>query len=59
MSRIIDTGDKVFAGVVDTAEQLIVDTHSFANISANFCKKFKTAPTEYLGVRGTLIHEKS
>jgi hypothetical protein len=67
---INDTGDhsksvtKTFVGVVDTAEQLfagVVDTgykHLFANISANFRKKFKTAPMEYLGAWGTLIHEK-
>jgi hypothetical protein len=55
-----------FAGVVDTAEQFIagvVDTgnkYSFANISANFRKKFKTAAQmEYLGAWGTLIHEKN
>ncbi len=36
------TGDKFFARVVDTAEQLItgvvdtIDKHKFANISANF-----------------------
>jgi hypothetical protein len=50
------TGDKFFAGVIDTDEQFII--HSFANIDANFRKNYKTAPMEYLGAWGTLIHEK-
>ncbi len=62
---IVDTSNKFFAGVVDTAEQHmagVVDTgdkHSFLNISANFAKKFKTAPMEHLGAWGTLINEKN
>ncbi len=57
--------NKFIAGVVDTGEQLIAcvvdtgDKHSFANISANFRKKSKPAPMEYLGAWGTLIHEKN
>jgi hypothetical protein len=41
------TGEKFFAGVVDTAEQLITgvvdtaDKHSFVNILVNFRKKSK------------------
>ncbi len=56
-----DTGDKFFACVVDTTEQLITGVKKFANISniANFPKKFKKAPMEYLGACGTLIHEKN
>ncbi len=50
---VFDTAEQFFAGVVDTG-----DKHLFANISANFLKKFKTAPMEYLGAWGTLIHEK-
>ncbi len=42
-----------FAGVIDTA-----DKHSFANISANFCKKFEMVLMGYSGARGTLIYEK-
>jgi hypothetical protein len=65
VTRINDTGDTFFAGVVDTAEQFIAgvndtgDKYSFANISANFRKKFKTTPMEYLGAWETLIHEKN
>ncbi len=44
---VVDTGDKFFAGVVDTA-----DTHSFAKISAIFFEKFRKAPIEYLGGLG-------
>ncbi len=58
MTKINDTGDKFFAGVVDTAEQFY-SFYSLANISVNFAKKFKTAPMEYLGAWGTLIHEKN
>jgi hypothetical protein len=57
MSRINDTGDKVFAGVVDTSEQLIadvVDTHSFANISANF-RKNSNSPNGILGGPENLV----
>jgi hypothetical protein len=43
-----------FAGVVDTA-----DKHSFANISANFRKKFEMVLMGYSGARGTLIYEKN
>jgi len=42
-----------FAGVVDTA-----DKHSFANISANFRKKFEMVLMGSSGARGTLIYEK-
>ncbi len=65
ITGVVDTGDNFFAGVIDTAEQLFAgvldtaDKHSFANISAIFSKKFKTAPIEYLGAWGTLIHEKN
>ncbi len=43
-----------FAGVVDTA-----DKHSFANISANFRKKYEMVLMGYSGARGTLIYEKN
>ncbi len=33
--------DKFFAGVIDTAEQLIAGVNAFANISANFRKNSK------------------
>jgi hypothetical protein len=50
-----DTGDKYFAGVVDTAEQLITgDNREYLH---EFSKKFKKAPIEYAW--GTLIHEKN
>jgi hypothetical protein len=58
-------GQGLIAGVIDTAEQLmagVVDTgdkRSYLNISANFAKKFKMAPMEYLGAWGALIHEKN
>jgi hypothetical protein len=42
-----------FAGVVDTA-----DKHSFANISANFRKKFEMVLMGYSVARGTLIYKK-
>ncbi len=42
-----------FAGVVDTA-----DKHSFANISANFRKKFGMVLMGYSGARGKLIYKK-
>ncbi len=44
----------MFAGVVDTA-----DKHSFANISANFRKKFEMVLMGYSGAKGTLIYEKN
>jgi hypothetical protein len=47
------SAEQFITGVVDTG-----DKYSFANISENFRKKFKTAPREYLGAWGTLIHEK-
>jgi hypothetical protein len=66
---VVDTGDKSSAGVVDTGEQLIADVddngdkHSFTNISRIspriFCKKFETAPMQYLGAQGTMFHEKN
>jgi hypothetical protein len=43
-----------FAGVVDTTEK-----HSFANISANFRKKFEMVLMGYSGAWGTLIYEKN
>jgi hypothetical protein len=43
-----------FAGVIDTA-----DKHSFANISANFRKKFEMVLMGYSGAQGTLIYEKN
>ena len=43
-----------FASVVDTA-----DKHSFANISANFRKKFEMFLMGYSGPPGTLIYEKN
>jgi hypothetical protein len=43
-----------FAAVVDTA-----DKHSFANIFANFCKKFEMVLMGYSGARGTLIYGKN
>ncbi len=42
------------AGVVDTA-----DKHSFANISANFKKKFEMVLMGHSGVRRKLIYEKN
>ncbi len=51
-----DTGDKFFAGVVDTAEQLINIIREYLR---KFSKKIKKAPMEYLGAWGTLIHEKT
>ncbi len=47
ITGVVDTGDKFFAGVLYTTEQLIAgvvdtsDKHSFANISANFRKNSK------------------
>ena len=41
-------------GVNDTGDKQL-----FANISANFRKKLKMAPMEYLEAWGTLIHEKN
>jgi hypothetical protein len=41
--RINDTGDKFFAGVVDTAEQFIDGIREYLR---EFLKKFKTAPME-------------
>ena len=46
---------KFFAGVLDTAEQFI----AICKYLREFSKKFKTAPVEYLGAWGTLIHEKT
>ncbi len=49
VTRINDTGDKFFAGVLDTTEQFIAgvnntgDIYSFANISANF-RKIQNGP---------------
>ncbi len=43
-----------FDGVVDTG-----DKHSFANISADFSKKFEMVLTGYSGAQGTLIYEKN
>jgi hypothetical protein len=53
VTRIIDTGDKFFAGAVDTAEQFIVGVREYLR---EFLKKFKMAP---MGAWGTLIHEKN
>jgi hypothetical protein len=43
-----------FAGVAITNTG---DKHSFANISEIF-EKIQNGPMEYLGARGTMIHEK-
>ncbi len=56
IAGVNDTGDKFFAGVVDTAEQFIAEVNEYLR---EFSKKFKTAPMEYLGAWGTLIHEKN
>jgi hypothetical protein len=66
-----DTAVKLFTGVNDTADNFIskffsffagvvdtADKHSFANISANFRKKFEMVLMGYPGARGTLIYEK-
>ncbi len=42
------------AGVVDTA-----DKNSYANISANFRKKFEMVLMEHSGAQGKLIYEKN
>jgi hypothetical protein len=61
---VVDNGEKFVSGVIGTAEQFIagivdtVDKHSFAIISANFCKKVETILMGYSGAWETLIHEK-
>jgi hypothetical protein len=45
MTRINDTRDKFFAGVVDTAEQFIF----IREYLREFSTKFKTGSMEYLG----------
>jgi hypothetical protein len=58
------TGDKIFAGVVDTDEQFIADVndtsdkYSFANISQIF-EKIQNVPNGILGAWRTLTHEKN
>jgi hypothetical protein len=52
-ASVIDTGEQVIAGVMDTG-----DKHSFENISANFRKNLKRSQGNTHG-RGTLIHEKT
>jgi hypothetical protein len=60
MTRIDrDTGDKFFAGVVDTAEQLIPAINIHWRISPRIFEKVQSGPMEYLGAWGTLIHEKN
>jgi hypothetical protein len=51
------TSIKFFAGVIDTAEQFIAGV--IREYLRKFSKKFKTAPMEYLGAWGTLIHERN
>ncbi len=55
MTSINGTGDKFFAGVVDTAEQFI----AIREYLRKFSKKIQNGPMEYLGAWGTLIHEKN
>ncbi len=59
MTRINDTGDKFFTNVVDTAEQFIAGIINIREYLHEFLKKFKTVLLEYLGARGTQIHEKN
>jgi hypothetical protein len=51
---VVDTGGKFATGVVDTGGQSLA-----ANISANFRKKFETAPMVCSRAWGKLIHEKN
>jgi hypothetical protein len=64
---VVVTGDKLIAGDVVNGDNCSpanslspVSLTPVINIhSREFSKKFETAPMEYLGARGTLIHEKN
>jgi hypothetical protein len=54
ISSVVDTGDKLITGVVDTAEQLSPMTmnFSFAIISVNFQKNLKRSKYDPQGPGG-------